>query len=121
MSWTVYGYDDDEDWHESDDMPSLAELIVEEKAAWDRQAAAQHSADIAEADEAADAANAATDCVEEWVPDNLADAIRLLEFGTRDDGLPVPPILAKSVLAGLRNIAAATAEEARLNPGAGRE
>ncbi len=74
---------------------ALEELIAEERAAWRREI---------ETDEAQAAANALTDRVVNWIPDNLADAIQLLEFDT--DGLEEPQI-AKSVLAGLRIIASA--------------
>jgi hypothetical protein len=73
---------------------SLAALIAEERATWRRDT---------ETAEAQAAASALTDRVVNWIPDNLTDAIRLLEFGIEEGA----DAAAASVLAGLRIIAAA--------------
>jgi hypothetical protein len=110
---------------------SLAELIAEEKAAWTRQCVAMSAADepyfawrmanpavdrdddmpagIAALYEVAKAlvepAKAATDRVGRFIPENLVDAIRLLEFAA--DSIIDRPEIGQNVAAGLRIIASA--------------
>jgi hypothetical protein len=120
----------------TDDAPQgdLAELIAEEQRVREPGIQAREKADLllfawrdanpgldekgapapiaglyAEAEIAEEAADAHLDRILGWIPDNLADAIRLLELGyVRDLDSHVP----ENVLAGLRIIAGAPAADA---------
>jgi hypothetical protein len=73
---------------------------LEEMIAEGRAARARDTENDADAEEAA---SALTERVVNWIPDNLADAIRLLEFGLKNNELDA----VESVLNGLRIIAGA--------------
>ncbi len=108
---------------------TLAALIAEERRAWDAQSPPLNKAEEArwawekahpgkkkppaaiaaleaEAEAATAAADALTERVVNWIPDNLADAILLLEFIDADAGRVFEPGVPRSVIAGLRIIAA---------------
>src|SRR5262249_3835111 len=78
---------------------SLGALITKQRAA---VAAAAAAADKAEGKRLAKAADTLTKHLTRWVPDDIPDAVRLLQWG----GARPPPQLIKSVVAGLRAIAA---------------
>jgi hypothetical protein len=76
----------------------LAALITKQRAA---VSAAALASDGAERRRLAKTADTLTKHLARWVPDDIADSVRLLQWG----GAKPPPRLIKSVVAGLRAIA----------------